>query len=254
MFTKAKLVGVCVLAIILVSVNVNAALVSQWNFDDGTAKDSIGGNNGTLMGNAAIVTDAQRGRVLSLDGNGDYVNLGNSASLKPSLPFTMMCWIKLSSLDVPKHIFTLDTQIPNYYGATINFESDRTIGICYMDGGYPGLGSRRSKGSGNTVLQANQWYHIAAVFQGPTNMQIYINAVDDGGHYEGYGDPIKYTTTGNSYIGCRSGVERFFNGFIDDVRIYNSALTQQEIAQIVPEPATLILLTTGLLAIRRNKK
>ena len=55
-------------------------LLGRWNFDDGTANDSSGyGHNGTLVGNATIIDDAERGKVLALDGTGDYVDLGNGS-------------------------------------------------------------------------------------------------------------------------------------------------------------------------------
>ncbi len=243
------IVGVCLL--VLHASVCNADLVSWYQFS-GNANDSAGGNHGTFMGNAAIATDPVRGQVASFDGNGDYVNIGNSTTIKPQLPMTLMAWVKPATSAGPQSIISLDSQNPRYYGACVNYETDATIGTAYMDGGSPSLSSRRSKGDGNTTLQMNQWYHVAVVLQGATNMQIYINGIDDGGRYEGTGDAIAYSMS-NSYIGCRSGYERFLNGYIDDVRIYNNALTQQEVAQIIPEPTTLILFGIGMLGLFKRK-
>jgi hypothetical protein len=75
-------------------------LVSQWEFE-GDFTDSVGGNHGTPMGDATIVTDAQRGDVLSLDGSGDYVNIdgykGINAVGGVQQPFTISNWFKTTS-------------------------------------------------------------------------------------------------------------------------------------------------------------
>src|SRR5204862_253514 len=74
-------------------------LVAWLTFNDGTASDSsVYANHGTLMNGAAIVTDATRGKVLSLDGVDDYVDLGNGGSLDLSdnNEATIAAWIKVA--------------------------------------------------------------------------------------------------------------------------------------------------------------
>ena len=58
-------------------------------------------------------------------------------------------------------------------------------------------------------------------------MDLYLNGQNDNGSYYGSGGPLAYST--NSCIGSRTGSEHFFHGQIDDVRIYNRALTPTEI-------------------------
>ena len=71
-----------------------AERVARYTFDDSTANDSSGhGNNGTLLGNAAIVTDPVRGKVLSLTGSGGKVDLGNPAGLNVIGDFTAAAWV-----------------------------------------------------------------------------------------------------------------------------------------------------------------
>jgi len=80
----------------------------------------------------------------------------------------------------------------------------------------------------------------------------YINGVDDEGTYSGSGGTLAYSN-GNSYIASINPNEFFFDGLIDDVRIYNHALSPAEIQELIPEPATLLLLTLGGILIRRKK-
>jgi hypothetical protein len=90
--------------------------------------------------------------------------------------------------------------------------------------------SVRSK-TGSTTLQSNTWYHVAAVLRDAGNISLYINGQDDGGVSGGSGGPIVYSndTDSSSQIGCRNGTEYFLYGAVDDVRVYNRALSPHEI-------------------------
>jgi len=59
-------------------------------------------------------------------------------------------------------------------------------------------------------------------------MDLYVNGVDDGGSYSGTGGSLSYST-GSSFIGGRGGSTMLFDGAIDDVRVYNRALSGEEI-------------------------
>ena len=86
----------------------------------------------------------------------------------------------------------------------------------------------------------NTWYHVALVIKGPTDMTHYINGIADTGTYSGSGGDIAYTPNGSTYIG--SGTDDLvgadgakFDGIIDDVRVYEQALTEVEIEQLYNE-------------------
>jgi hypothetical protein len=97
----------------------------------------------------------------------------------------------------------------------------------------------------------NSWHHVAVVEQGASS-NFYI----DGTLVETVWDEPHLTSppVGNSYpmfIGARND-GLFFDGLIDDVRIYNRALTAAEIREI-PEPATLLLFSLGATIVRRKR-
>ncbi len=62
------------------------------------------------------------------------------------------------------------------------------------------------------------------------------------------------SSSANWLIGRRPVDPVYFNGLIDDVRIYNHALSETEVAQIIPEPATALLLGFGAMMLRRKKQ
>jgi hypothetical protein len=56
------------------------------------------------------------------------------------------------------------------------------------------------------------------------------------------------------YIGHQqSGADRYYNGLLDDLRIYNNALSQSEISALVPEPVTFLLLGLGAVLLRKRR-
>jgi hypothetical protein len=90
---------------------------------------------------------------------------------------------------------------------------------------------RRSKG-GTSELSPDIWYHVAAVVNGPTDMVLYLNGIDDGGIYGGSGGNLAYSSSGSSFIGSNSDVYSYFNGIINEVVIYDRALSASEIEDI----------------------
>jgi len=207
-------------------------LISHWKFDEGQgsiAYDSVGNNDGTVYG--AVWTTGQVNGALSFDGLDDYVDVGNDSSLKPPLPVTLSAWIRLSSLASPQVIVALDDHSIGRYGIGFFVMHENNLQISYADGGSPGPASRRTK-NGATALSANTWYHVAAVLRGPRDMDIYINGVDDGGTYSGTGGSLTYSASGHSFIGSDAAVRSYLNGKIDEVAIYNRALSAEEIQQL----------------------
>jgi hypothetical protein len=89
----------------------------------------------------------------------------------------------------------------------------------------------KSRTRASSALFLNQWHHVTAVIYPTDYPDIYVNGQLDNDSYSG-GDPTTelYRGSGNVMIGRQSiPAERYFNGIIDDVRVYNKALTQEEI-------------------------
>ena len=84
---------------------------------------------------------------------------------------------------------------------------------------------------GATTLQANTWYHVTGVYNAATSeLHVYLNGQLDDGTLVGTVTAAQQNSSANVNIGRRPTGSNFnFNGRIDDVRIYNRALTPAEI-------------------------
>jgi len=205
--------------------------VSHWKFDEGqgsVAYDSVGENHGAIY-DANWTTGILDG-ALNFDGDGDYVDVGNDDSLEPPLPTTLSAWIRLSGLANSQCIVALDEQAYEYYGIWFSTGAAYSLTVSYGDGGGGGSDHRRTK-TGTTALNTDTWYHVAAVARGPADASLYINGLDDEGTYSGTGASLAYSS-GDSFIGSNDGTRNFLNGKIDDVRIYDRALSAEEIRQL----------------------
>ena len=202
--------------------------VAYWMLDEGagiTAYDYVGNNDGTVIG--PVWTTGQVGGALSFDGINDYVDLGNNSSLEFGLPVTISAWVNIDVLD-NNVILATDASNSVYSGVWFQIHQG-LIDIAYGDATGGGAITRRAK-KGLTALQTGTWYHIAGVIRGATDMDIYINGVNDGGVYSGSGGNVAYTSA-NAKIGKGVVWENYFQGLIDEVAIYDKALSAYEIQQ-----------------------
>jgi len=193
-----------------------SGMVSWWP-GDGNANDIIGNNNGTLYGGPTFTyITGMVGMAFSLDGTYDYVEVPDSSSLDITDSITIDAWIYAHALGgrvVDKitaggsNGYMLDT-----YNSHLRFIIDGVIV------------------SGSTTLTTNTWYHIAGVYnRSEQKLRVYVNGAQDGfGNYSGSIPANNLTIR----IGADSTGANAFNGIIDEVEIFNRALSQSEIADI----------------------
>ncbi len=218
---------------------INNGLVGYWKFDDGTgttmAKDSSGyGNDGTLtlMDSA---TDWVTGTPylqytnpysLDFDGTDDYVDAGTASNLDLTNAVTISAWVKSDdTTSIDRRI--IQKSNPSAADPYIQYglQTLQTTGKVrfQLDIG----GTLRGLDSTN-ALPANGWHHVVGTYDG-TNRYIYIDGVQDASSSL-YTGNIGSHVTWPLYIGkvAYSAINNF-DGLIDDVRVYNHALTEQEI-------------------------
>jgi hypothetical protein len=211
----------------------SSSLVSHWQFDEGTgsaAFDSWGSNDGTITG--ASWVNGLIGDALDFDGSGDYVNVGNDDSLEIDITnsnVTISAWIYPKVLDNYEPVFVADDYDGAYYGYMLMITPNGKVWLTYGDGTGVDLNSRKTK-TGTTSLQTDTWYHVVGVIRGGTDMSIFINGLDDGGEYSGNGGEVSYSSASASIGRVRFGtLDNEFNGSLDDVMVFNRALTEGEV-------------------------
>ncbi len=210
-------------------------LVGYWPLDEGrgvTAGDSSGnGNTGAITG--GTWANGKRGKALSFNGTSSCINLGTSATLRPQ-DGTYTAWVKLSSLpsdgNVGGDIFS------NYSG------NSKGMFLSILSSGYVQLRPHPS-GTVNSAatISVGQWYHVVGTIEG-TATKVYINGVLSNSSSGTYTPPDAM----NASIGCWVDIGVFyFPGLIDDVRVYNRALSAAEILNLYKQNETTINANTN---------
>lgn len=202
-------------------------LVAAWSFDEGTnntAGDSSGGGHtGTL--NGPVWTAGRYGEALQFDGVNDTVLVADAAALDLTAGMTLEAWVRSSStLAGWKVIMQKETDAW--------FLNANTGGGNHLGVGGTFAGSCCTVLDGPAALPVNQWTHVAGTYDGAM-LRLYVNGVAVAnvartGNLQVTSLPLRIG--GSTYAG------EYFPGLIDEVRIYNRALSLAEIQQDMTTP------------------
>jgi hypothetical protein len=225
-----------------------AALVARWTFDEGsggTAADGVGGHDGTLTPAAnpplwttvTAPTAYANPYALSFDDVNDHVVATGYKAITGDMPRSVAAWINTGSTG-NEAIVSWGTDSPEQKWIFRVQDNNGTVGAIRVEvnGGYV---------VGSTVVGDGGWHHVAAVLPNMTNpnvtdVQLYVDGV-----------PETPSTSQSKAISTARGSDvrigqdhsnRYFDGLIDDVQIYNHALSLAEVqalaaGQAPPEPS-----------------
>ena len=209
-------------------------LVGYWSFDGAdmsgnTAFDRSGqGNNGTLT-NGPQRIEGRIGQALEFDGvngGGDYVDVASASSIEPTEAITVSAWVKpkiVPQSDKGVVVFRNDADDPSIEAYTLDIDSNYMFNI-----------NARSPNNGVSITSVSvptkEWTHVVGTYD-RVSAKIYVNGVFEAS---------TASTTAISYNGARQliiggsvlGSCCMFNGFIDDVRVYNRALSPDEVKRL----------------------
>ena len=208
-----------------------SGLVGWWKFDEASSGTCAGatvvdasnhGNTGTCTGSPTYGTGKIGQGAMSLDGVTQYVTIGQQAVLAPAL-ISVSAWVK-------------PVAVTGYAdGASIAEYSDSRHWMqgyaLYLYGGsvYFGLGNGTTYfRSASSTVSAGSWVHLVGVFDG-NNAYLYINGALVSTQN---GVSVTYNATNTFTIGHGSGNASFVNGSIDDVRVYNRALSAADVSML----------------------
>ena len=196
--------------------------VGYWTFDEGSGNvaydESCNRNNGTISGSASYLTGVYD-NCLSFNGTTDYVMINNSVSLETD-SITISAWIYPTSA-------SQGTIVSKNVPFAVMHSPSGNIQFGIFAGTSPGW----DWATGSIAVSLNTWTHIACTYD-KTSMKIYIDGVLDTAKTHSIGGNI-FAYESNLYIGYGTpGLDQYFAGNIDDVRIYNHSLSESEIAEL----------------------
>lgn len=192
-------------------------------------------NNGTFtnMNRATAPAIGKLGQALSFDGVDDSLSIAYSAALCPS-SVSVSSWVYFTSM--------VTTTVSG--GATVNeqyiYGKEHSNGFQNAYNLYKGNGPATlhfeifaNSAESTTAVEAGVWYHVLGTYDG-SNIRMYINGVLErtaayAGGYSCSTDPL---IIGNRGIDLGGIYDAYFYGKIDDIRIYNRALSDAEARQL----------------------
>ena len=223
--------------------------LEHWWTADGNAFDIIGGEHGTLVG-GAIFGSGEVGQAFDLDGTDDQVVVPNdpAAAFNFTGAFTIDAWIFLDAVptqfapivskwnDIPfgneNRTYFLAIDTPTFGNPRLRLDVSR-------DGHF--LGTSSAIRLSSIIIPTGQWLHVAGVFD-PSQavvqdrMKVYVNGADVSGAFFVPAEVTSvFVNTEPLRIGAGdlgSDVRDFFNGRIDEVELFDRALTAAEIGAI----------------------
>jgi len=193
-------------------------LLGYWNFDNETANDlSANGNDGTLQGNPSFSDGKWEGdSALNLDGVDDYVDVGQNINIA-NQSFSLAAWVKRERTGVFEWVFS-QGQVGDNLGLHVGFRGTNVFTFDFYNNGID---------TPVTYTDTGWHYWVGTYDAGNNQRKVYrdgqIVAEDIANHYQG---------TGPLIIGRRFLSDGFLQGQIDEVSIWNRALTQEEIQSI----------------------
>ena len=215
---------------ILAMGNVTQGLVGWWKLDDGSgtvAKDSSSNpHDGTLVhGPAWTKIPGRDDTCLEFNGANQYVSLGNI--LQGSYAeLSIACWVKHSSSGWEDIVERGNWDSPDGIGLTMHYQ-----GATAVFGFYPNFNNVSSKSN----VQDSQWHHVVGTLSKSNSGYLYSIYVDGKLENTNTGTMGLAATSKGWAIGARYDGTYGYRGLVEDVRIYDRALSPSEVQAIYEE-------------------
>jgi len=194
-------------------------LVASYSFENDAQDGSGNGLNGTLVG--PVFVEGIAGMALAFDGVNDYVDFGNNPAFDITEQITLSAWVNTNDAGNGQHNPYVSKGDQAY---AIKHASSSTIEFFIYDAGWH---------TANVKVDSSfngEWHHVAGTYDG-SELKTYVDGVLGATvPYQGSID----VQTHNLTIGMNSQeTDRFYDGVIDEVNIYNRALSASEIRFLV---------------------
>ena len=197
-------------------------LQGHWTFDEGTGGTvgdaSANGYTGTIGGNPAWIAGQNGGNALDFDGSGDSVSFGATPVLSTPSTFTVSAWV---NHEAPANAWQslVDKRDTAYDGYDLYLDKNSRA---FMRVNLETV-------TGSTVITPGQWHHVVGIYDG-SQLLLYVDGVLDATANVGTLtiDAQASLLFGENFAGGNS----FLHGALDDVRIYDRALSADDVAAL----------------------
>ena len=220
--------------------DLNNNLLGYWPMDEKTGRtlyDLSGNNNNGIFVNSVLKIPGELDNALYFS-PGNYVIMDKNLR-NLTFPYSICLWIKMEG-DSSRSLLATEDMSGKYYGTWMSVRGNGQIGINFGNGGIPSAASRKSKVSADSIVK-EVWTHVAAVVKNASDMTLYINGSDAGGTYSGTATNMTHSTAGKFQIGYQTSAVTpilYYKGGMDDIRIYDTALTQDQISALANAQTT----------------
>jgi hypothetical protein len=213
------------------------SLVAYYPFEDG-AKDASGNNNnGVITGTLNCNVEGKIGKACLFNGISDYIAIDDSNSLDMSQEITISVWFKLSKSLVNRQALVgkhfIEYELGVYPSGCIHTYTSNTIINGYTEGINLCVDGKPTFTETDWIT--NKWYHVAWTLN-KNEEKLWINGVYLGSYNKINSGNGLGTLPGTHKleIGRRASPnpEMYFSGTIDEVRVYNRSLSEEEIKAI----------------------
>lgn len=201
--------------------------IGLWHLNEtsGAIVDSSGNsNNGTVNGGISYNQTGKFGTALDFNGSNGFIHIPHDNSLNPTDKITLLAWLK----------WDIDPSLGNSYASIINKFADNHYRLQHNNANENFEFAIRTTPNGDrwvdstTIPQKDKWYLLVGTYDG-ADLKIYVNGNLENTASHG-GDLV--TSISDLNIGRRTANDRFFNGIIDEVAIFDRALSESEIENI----------------------
>lgn len=199
----------------------STGLVGYWALDDTntTAVDSsTNANDGSMqngLDGASNSVAGQNGTAITFDGSDDFITVADDAALEPAAPLTVAFWIKTNTSTASVLVEKDDDS-----GYSAQILADGTVKL--------NVSSNTTFISSTAAVNDDEWHHVVFVYNGLNSGAVYIDGVADTN--QSNPGTLSYGADALT-IGGRDATMNFA-GTLDDIRLYNVALSDTEAAQL----------------------
>jgi prepilin-type N-terminal cleavage/methylation domain-containing protein len=208
----------------------SSGLVGYWKFDEGSgtnaAESSGGGNGATLFDSPTWTTGKVGSGALTFDASSwQSTYTANTSTTQPTTAVSLAFWMKAGTTNGIQHVIAADTNadsLTHGYGAWLQNNYFEFYAVTYSGGGLM-----------ISYSDTTNWHHVVGTFDG-SNVRLYLDGVLNGS--TPIAGPIDYTgaTYGFTLGAAQHSAHTiyYYTGSLDDVRVYNRALSAAEVAAL----------------------